>query len=399
MLKTARRELARRIPHAEFFMPVNTEQMRRNALESGVKPINRTGSGNLKKIFSLAAGIAASPGILDSVAIFPSKATFFQQIEHIDAMVDISGFAFSDETGERISSYHRALVLAMFKKQKPCIYFPQAWGPFNNRMIACNVSSIVRQSSAVFARDSKSYRWLLSLTRFHKKRILRSPDIAFLFRGDSRSTGAGILAESGAGPLGPPRIGIIPNQHVYGRCSGTGTENSYVRLLMDTARFCTSRLGGHVFFIMHEFSTGKSGGTKLDTGIFDMLERSTNGNKQISFIRREIPAETIKSVIGNMDIIICSRFHGLVAALSQNVPSIAIGWSHKYGELMNDAGLGAYNFSVQDSGQKELNDSVLEIWNKRKEIQKKLHSVIPLLKSKASKSIDITSEIILGNLK
>lgn len=42
----------------------------------------------------------------------------------------------------------------------------------------------------------------------------------------------------------------------------------------------------------------------------------------------------LKGVLGTARPVVGSRFHALVGALSQGVPVLAIGWSHKYDELL-----------------------------------------------------------------
>jgi polysaccharide pyruvyl transferase WcaK-like protein len=47
----------------------------------------------------------------------------------------------------------------------------------------------------------------------------------------------------------------------------------------------------------------------------------------------------LKAALGQASAAVASRFHAVVGCLSQSVPTLAFGWSHKYRELLDDFGV------------------------------------------------------------
>ena len=56
-------------------------------------------------------------------------------------------------------------------------------------------------------------------------------------------------------------------------------------------------------------------------------------------------AQALKREISNYQFVVGSRYHGLVAALSQNIPVISLGWSHKYAELMKSYNIEEFHYT------------------------------------------------------
>ena len=106
-------------------------------------------------------------------------------------------------------------------------------------------------------------------------------------------------------------------------------------------------------------------------------EASSALGLKIPIIKETDPIK-IKGILGTCTGTIGSRYHGLVSALSQGVPSLATGWSHKYRELFDDYGFpeGMIDITSPDLEIKEKIDTILD-YEKSKNIQNTIikHSV------------------------
>jgi polysaccharide pyruvyl transferase WcaK-like protein len=47
----------------------------------------------------------------------------------------------------------------------------------------------------------------------------------------------------------------------------------------------------------------------------------------------------LKGILGAATLVVSSRYHALISAMSQGVPVVATGWSHKYATLLEDFGI------------------------------------------------------------
>ena len=71
-----------------------------------------------------------------------------------------------------------------------------------------------------------------------------------------------------------------------------------------------------------------------ESGDKNLADRLASVNPNIPVIHESNPLY-IKGIIGHSKFLIGSRFHSLVSGLSQGVPSLGTGWSHKYIELFD----------------------------------------------------------------
>ncbi|HPR63846.1 MAG TPA: polysaccharide pyruvyl transferase family protein [Thermoanaerobaculia bacterium] len=232
----------------------------------------------------------------------------------IDAVIDISGFAYGDKWG---TIYAREMASACKRwkhDNKKVILLPQAFGPFLNHALRKYVRTIINLADIVYARDSQSFQFLQELDGPHLN-IREAPDFTVLLDG----------IPSNEFKKDEKIACIVPNFRMIDMTSGE-TEEDYLLFLVRSIEYLHQR-GITPCLLLHEYSSDIDFGNKIQSALPYSLK----------MIQKENPLH-IKGILGSSYLVMASRFHALVGALSQGIPTIGTGWSHKYDGLFGDYG-------------------------------------------------------------
>jgi colanic acid/amylovoran biosynthesis protein len=388
---TVRRELTKRIPNANFWSTLPVEQAT-YAFSSGIFPSFNAG-GRTRKAISLLWSAIGNSHVRRACIINPLSAMEIADLNHIDSVIDISGFAYSDLWGAEISRRGLAWAKYCHDTGKPYICMPQAWGPFTNNEVRRSVKKLCQYASIVYARDEVSLSNLKAILNLSDDNLRNAPDIAFRFYGDRQDAGAAVLCGLGIEVGKYPIVGLTPNIRAYERLNGIGRANSYLNLLIDIARFCVHEMGAAIILIPHEIQLGRT--PKISDNFLCGMIKSALAEEGISAAMSGFYfADTSWSVIANLDLVIGSRFHTLIFALSSEIPAIAIGWAHKYAELMGLFGLDRFVLEHSQLKTDKMKELLVEAWENKDNIKQILSGGLPGIREQVDKVFDDVATIL-----
>ena len=233
--------------------------------------------------------------------------------DRITAVIDASGFAFSDQLGPQRTERFADDVERWKRQRKPVVLLPQALGPFKTERVRSAFQRVVWAADLIYARDAVSQAHLAELDA-GRGNLRLAPDFTILVEGVRHPDDAHLAG----------RVCLVPNTRMLENVS----EENRGRYLPFLKRClsCLAKLELMPYFLLH--SSG-------DDDVFQELQATVSS--PLDIVRASDPIR-IKGMLGTASLVIGSRFHALVGALDQAVPSIATGWSHKYEMLFRDYG-------------------------------------------------------------
>lgn len=228
--------------------------------------------------------------------------------KEIDLVLDASGFAFSDQWGVGPAFRLLKKMNGSARVGKPLVLLPQAFGGFEEPSVREAAKELFKRSSFLFTRDDSSEQHVREICPDCDS--LRSPDFTL-----------GLKSLAWDGPEMPKKYTLlVPNYRMLDK--GSSGED-YLKLVERSYELLESN-GQNPHFLLHDNSEDKKVLNRM-SGDFKVL---THHDPQV-----------LKGILGSANFVLGSRFHALVGALSQGVPCVGLGWSHKYPELFADFGV------------------------------------------------------------
>lgn len=232
----------------------------------------------------------------------------------IDVVFDAAGFAYSDQWGVK-PARDLAKRLERWKQSgKKFIMLPQAFGPFETKGAKEAMRKVADLADLIFARDRVSYDYLIGAVG-ERETIRVAPDFTNML----------IAAPTTRFSKGDGMVAIVPNSRMVDKANEAERAN-YLKFLARVVDL-TRQAALKPFMLIHESAEDYKLAERLNGLIGQPLEMVDAHDPHVA-----------KGIIAHCDLLIGSRFHALVSALSQGVPVIGTGWSHKYNELFADYG-------------------------------------------------------------
>lgn len=236
----------------------------------------------------------------------------------VDALVDVSGYRLGDAWGSWGLRWMAALTGRYRRQGKPVVLLPQMFGPFTKPGTAALFRKVLDNADLVYAREPVSLEHVRSAGG-RADHVRLAPDITIFAEPAERRD-----------PALPDRdyACIVPNMRVLDK-AGDRWGQAYMEHLEGAARRLAAA-GLDVHVVVHDQEGDDS---QLARQLLDKL-----GGQRCRLCCEAHPLR-MKAYLSGARVVVGSRFHALVGALSCGVPVVALGWAHKYEMLLQDFGV------------------------------------------------------------
>jgi polysaccharide pyruvyl transferase WcaK-like protein len=184
-------------------------------------------------------------------------------------------------------------------------------------------------------------------------------------------------------------VGISPSVVLKKKADAAGLD--YIGLTASFIDHLTDR-GYRVLLVPHSAREGTEKTHNNDLPLCREIYGRSAQPKECLLIDRELPSQELRYLIGLCDLFVASRFHAMVSSLAMEVPTLVIGWSHKYKEVLEMFGLEEWAFGHSELSLEYLERRFAELEKRQASVRQKLARHLPEVKERSAVQVDEIAE-------
>ena len=284
------------------------------------------------------------------------------RVRDLDGCVDMGGFSLTDQWGASPAARIAAHTFSFSRRKRPFVFLPQAFGPFQVRAVREFARRSIGNAALVYARDRQSVEMIDQLDTGRECRLC--PDITFNYAVEPDEQARDVVY-------------FVPNARVVDR--GGASTSAYLDGMVEAAQ--TIRAQG----LRPEVMVHAPGAADKHLAV-ELAKALGQAPQDVV-----IPATGVeaKALLSGSRAVIGSRYHALLGALSGGVPVLAVGWSHKYEEVLVDLDQpSSLAVRVDESFAERMADAVELLLNERDALAAKCEAMLPGIKRQVSSMWD-----------
>jgi colanic acid/amylovoran biosynthesis protein len=269
---------------------------------------------------------------------------------------------------------HNILIAKIL--HKPFILYSQSIGPFPNRLQAIYTAWVLNKTDEIIAREKITVGYLHEIG-VRDALVYKSVDAAFLLKGVNADKMKKVLRKNRVS-FSRPKIMVtvkrLPETKVL----------VFEQSLAECLDMILSRSNDQIIFVPHSTSVIHNDD---DRQVIERIRRRMNFASRVVVLQNEFSCKEIKSLFSYADIVIATRMHSAIFALTNYVPTIAIAYEHKTTGIMSELRLQRWTFPVANLSSKKLFDLVMRLKMENGVYKVKLRQVMPSYVQKAASTM------------
>lgn len=304
-------------------------------------------------------------------------------IANSDYSIDVAGISFVDGREIYLPYNFLCLIIPLLMGKK-VIKLSQALGPFNNFLNKTLSKIMLPRLELISARGKKTHKHLLSL---NLKNVILSTDLAFSEKMEDYEKAKDVFDKF---KFTKKIIGISTSSVVRKYCKKIGKD--YESITSDFTNYLIAS-GYNVILIPHSIRLESKKNKNNDIIVTRKIYEDITDKEKCLAIDEDLNSQELRYLIGKCDLFIASRFHAMISSLSMRVPTLVLGWSHKYREILSFFKLEDYCIDFSDYSVENFIPKFEDFVKDEDEIRKKLSENLSTVKKSSKKQFDMIKSL------